>query len=77
MVEQPLVAYAYLQYVDLPEMERKEIINDLYRYYELNTLAMVMIYEGLKEIIMDLQQKNGQPVKLHFLDSFSVHTLRW
>ena len=26
---------------------------------------------------LDLQQKNGQSVKLHFLDSFSVHTLLW
>ena len=46
-----LVAYAYLQYVDLPEMERKEIINGLFRYCELDTLAMVMIYEGLREIV--------------------------
>jgi len=45
-----LVAYAYLQYVDLPDMEREEIINGLYRYCELDTLAMVMIYEGLREI---------------------------
>jgi len=46
-----LVAYAYLQYVDLPDMERQEIINGLYRYCELDTLAMVMIYEGLLELI--------------------------
>lgn len=46
-----LVAYAYLQYVDLPEMERNEIIKGLYRYCELDTLAMVIIYEGLKELI--------------------------
>ena len=46
-----LVAYAYLQYVDLPDMERKEIINGLYRYCELDTLAMVMIYEGLSKSI--------------------------
>ena len=46
-----LVAYAYLQYVDLPDMEREEIINGLYRYCELDTLAMVMIYEGLRELI--------------------------
>ena len=46
-----LVAYAYLQYVDLPAMEREAIINGLYRYCELDTLAMVMIYEGLKELI--------------------------
>jgi len=32
-------------------MEREEIINGLYRYCELDTLAMVMIYEGLREII--------------------------
>ena len=45
-----LVAYAYLQYVDLPALDRGKIIDALYRYCELDTLAMVMIYEGLKNI---------------------------
>ena len=45
-----LVAYAYLQYVDISEDERKAIIQALYRYCELDTLAMVMIYEGLREM---------------------------
>lgn len=45
-----LVAYAYLQYVDLPSSDRNKIIDALYRYCELDTLAMVMIYEGLKNI---------------------------
>jgi hypothetical protein len=45
-----LVAYAYLQYVDLPASDRSKIIDALYRYCELDTLAMVMIYEGLKNI---------------------------
>ena len=52
-----LVAYAYLQYVDLPEMEREAIIDALYRYCELDTLAMVMIYEGLREIVNYIIQK--------------------
>jgi len=45
-----LVAYAYLQYLDLPASDRSKIIDALYRYCELDTLAMVMIYEGLKNI---------------------------
>ena len=45
-----LVAYAFLQYVELPEKERVAIIDGLYRYCELDTLAMVMIYEGLRDV---------------------------
>jgi hypothetical protein len=45
-----LVAYAFLQYVELPEKEREAIIDGLYRYCELDTLAMVMIYEGLRDV---------------------------
>ncbi len=41
------VAYAYLQCVDLPSSDRNKIIDALYRYCELDTLAMVLIYEGL------------------------------
>jgi len=45
-----LVAYAFLQYVELPEKEREAIIDGLYRYCELDNLAMVMIYEGLRDV---------------------------
>lgn len=40
-----LMAYSYLQFSDLDEKRRKAIINGLLRYCELDTLAMVMIYE--------------------------------
>jgi len=43
-----LTAYAKLQYVDMIEEEREEIVNALYKYCELDTLAMVMIYEHFK-----------------------------
>lgn len=46
-----LTAYAKLQYEDMTEKERGEITNGLLKYCELDTLAMVMIYEHLKEII--------------------------
>jgi hypothetical protein len=45
-----LMAYAKLQYQDMTEVERTEIINGLLKYCELDTLAMVMVYEHLKEI---------------------------
>lgn len=45
-----LTAYAKLQYQDMTEVERTEITTGLLKYCELDTLAMVMIYEHLKEI---------------------------
>ncbi|MDI1316576.1 DUF2779 domain-containing protein [Flavobacterium sp.] len=45
-----LTAYAKLQYQDMTEKERNEITSGLLKYCELDTLAMVMIYEHLKEL---------------------------
>ena len=45
-----LMAYAKLQYQDMSETERAEITSGLLKYCELDTLAMVMVYEHLKEI---------------------------
>ncbi len=44
-----LTAYAKLQYQDMTERERTEITQGLLKYCELDTLAMVMIYEHFKE----------------------------
>ncbi len=46
-----LTAYSKLQYQDMTEKERSEITKALLKYCELDTLAMVMIYEHFKEII--------------------------
>jgi hypothetical protein len=46
-----LTAYAKLQYEDMTEKERIEITSGLLKYCELDTLAMVMIYEHLRELI--------------------------
>ena len=45
-----LMAYAKLQYQDMTEVERTEITAGLLKYCELDTLAMVMVFEHLKEI---------------------------
>jgi hypothetical protein len=45
-----LTAYAKLQYQDMGDKERAEITVGLLRYCELDTLAMVMIYEHFREI---------------------------
>ncbi len=45
-----LTAYAKLQYVDMSEKEREELTAGLKKYCELDTLAMVMIYEHFREI---------------------------
>lgn len=47
-----LTAYAKLQYVDMTRKERKEITQGLLKYCELDTLAMVMIYEHFKHDII-------------------------
>ena len=47
-----LTAYAKLQYQDMSESERNEITNGLLKYCELDTLAMVMIYEHFIEDII-------------------------
>ena len=43
-----LTAYAKLQYQDMTAEERNEITKGLLKYCELDTLAMVMIYEHFK-----------------------------
>ena len=45
-----LTAYGKLQYTDMPEQERQEIKSSLLKYCELDTLAMVMIYEHIWEL---------------------------
>ena len=45
-----LFAYAHLQDAAVPEVERTETRAALLRYCELDTLAMVMIYECFKEL---------------------------
>ena len=39
------MAYSYLQFSDLDDDRREAITKGLLRYCELDTLAMVMIYE--------------------------------
>ncbi len=42
-----LTAYGRLQYTDMTHEERQALISALYRYCELDTLAMVMLVEGI------------------------------
>ncbi|WP_284650748.1 DUF2779 domain-containing protein [Flavobacterium terrisoli] len=46
-----LTAYGKLQYTDMEESEIAELTSALLKYCELDTLAMVMIYEHFKELI--------------------------
>jgi hypothetical protein len=43
-----MMAYARLQFEDMSDQERTEITSALKRYCELDTLAMLMIYEAWK-----------------------------
>ena len=45
-----LTAYGKIQYMDMSEEERVTIADALKRYCELDTLAMVMIFEHLKSL---------------------------
>lgn len=46
-----LTAYGKLQYTDMSEEERTELTKALLKYCELDTLAMVMIFEHFMELI--------------------------
>ncbi len=48
-----LIAYAKLQFTEISEIEKAELSNALLRYCELDTLAMVMIFEALREWIRE------------------------
>jgi hypothetical protein len=45
-----LTAYGLTQYHDMDEREREKIKSSLLKYCELDTLAMVMVYEHLREL---------------------------
>ena len=46
-----MMAYAYMQFSEMPDEERKAVVASLLRYCELDTLAMVMIWEHWNELI--------------------------
>jgi hypothetical protein len=46
-----LTAFGFLQYTDMSEAERQELQTGLLRYCELDTLAMVMLWEGFRELV--------------------------
>ena len=46
-----MTAYACIQYVEMKDHEREAIRGALLKYCELDTLAMVMLYEGLKDLV--------------------------
>ena len=46
-----LTAYGRIQFEDMSHYERKEIEDALSKYCELDTFAMVMIYEGWKDML--------------------------
>lgn len=46
-----LTAYGKLQYTDMEQAEINELTSALLKYCELDTLAMVMIYEHFRELI--------------------------
>lgn len=46
-----LTAYARMQFSEMADYEREELQKALLKYCELDTMAMVMIYEGLKDML--------------------------
>ena len=48
-----MTAYAHLQYEEMSETERQSINAALLRYCELDTLAMVMIYEAWADLLKE------------------------
>jgi hypothetical protein len=54
-----LTAYALMQFTEMKELERTRIKEALLRYCELDTLAMVMIYEAWKDMITNNGKKSS------------------
>jgi hypothetical protein len=50
-----LTAYARMQFEEMSGYERNEIKNALLKYCELDTMAMVMLYEGWREMLTSAQ----------------------
>ncbi|MFD0749169.1 hypothetical protein ACFQZS_03385 [Mucilaginibacter calamicampi] len=48
-----MIAYVKMQFADMTEEEQAFYYNALLKYCELDTLAMVMIYEGWKDHLFD------------------------
>jgi hypothetical protein len=46
-----MTAYARMQFTEMSDSERQKVAKGLYRYCELDTLAMVMIYEYWNDIV--------------------------
>ena len=46
-----LTAYGRLQFEEMSDYEREEIKKALLKYCELDTFAMVLIYEGWKDLL--------------------------
>jgi len=51
-----LTAYARMQFEEMTDYERQEIRKALLKYCELDTMAMVMIYEGWKDLLQQDHQ---------------------
>jgi hypothetical protein len=49
-----LIAYARMQFEEISNYERGEIRKALLKYCELDTMAMVMIYEGWKDLLQQV-----------------------
>ena len=47
-----MTAYAKMQFEEMKEYERGELQSSLLKYCELDTFAMVMIYEAWKNILL-------------------------
>jgi hypothetical protein len=54
-----MTAYARMQFSDVPETERQATCKALLRYCELDTLAMVMIWESWRDISNKGGEKDG------------------
>ena len=46
-----LTAYGRMQYQEMSDYEKNELSQALLNYCELDTMAMVMIYEGWREML--------------------------
>ena len=53
-----IVAYAKMQFTDMPDIERRTLTDALLKYCELDTLAMVVWFEHWRELAIEISSSS-------------------
>lgn len=68
-----MTAYAKIQFSEMNDLERNSVISALLKYCELDTFAMVMLYEHFAELVYNIKYK--QPITKEDINNGRVENL--